>query len=115
MQHKDTGAYWCAVETILMNVKEQFHLTVQSAPDVSVVSSSVSGHQSGDISVQCLYSSGYQKKLKQWCRYKDQRCYTENRRLLFSSQSLIHRFLFSSSLNQHQVIQTLTGDYDIKS
>ncbi len=51
-----------------------------SAHDVSVVnSSSVSGHEGGDISVQCLYSSGYQNKVKQWCRYKDQSCYTVGR------------------------------------
>uniref|UniRef100_A0A671SQ66 Ig-like domain-containing protein n=1 Tax=Sinocyclocheilus anshuiensis TaxID=1608454 RepID=A0A671SQ66_9TELE len=50
-----------------------------SSPDVSVVSSSVSGHEGGDISVKCLYSSGYQIKLKQWCRYKDQSCYTVGR------------------------------------
>uniref|UniRef100_A0A671SMD2 Immunoglobulin V-set domain-containing protein n=1 Tax=Sinocyclocheilus anshuiensis TaxID=1608454 RepID=A0A671SMD2_9TELE len=49
------------------------------SPDVSVVSSSVSGHEGGDISVQCFYSSGYQDKLKQWCRYKDQSCYTVGR------------------------------------
>uniref|UniRef100_A0A8C1YIH1 Ig-like domain-containing protein n=1 Tax=Cyprinus carpio TaxID=7962 RepID=A0A8C1YIH1_CYPCA len=42
-------------------------------------SSSVSGHEGGDISVQCLYNSGYKNKLKQWCRYKDQRCYKEKK------------------------------------
>ncbi len=47
--------------------------------DVSVVSNSVSGHKGGDISVQCLFSSGYQNKVKQWCRYKDQSCYTVGR------------------------------------
>ncbi len=52
---------------------------VCSAPDVSVVSSSVSGHEGGDISVQCFYSSGYQNEVKQWCRYKDQSCYTVGR------------------------------------
>ncbi len=47
---------------------------------MSVVnSSSVSGHEGGDISVQCLYSSRYQNKTKQWCRYKDQSCYTVGR------------------------------------
>ncbi len=50
-----------------------------SAPDVSVVNSSVSGHEGGDISVQCLYSSEYKNKVKQWCRYKDQSCYTVGR------------------------------------
>ncbi|KAL0153712.1 hypothetical protein M9458_050990, partial [Cirrhinus mrigala] len=45
-------------------------------PDVSVVNSSVSGHEGGDISVQCLYSSGFKNKLKQWCRIKDKSCYT---------------------------------------
>ncbi len=52
---------------------------VCSAPDVSVVNSSVSGHEGGDISVQCLYSSEYKNKVKQWCRYKDQSCYTVGR------------------------------------
>ncbi|XP_073704635.1 polymeric immunoglobulin receptor-like [Garra rufa] len=82
LKHEDTGTYWCAVEVGGIFVKdaiEQFQLTVQSAPDVSVVSSSVSGHEGGDISVQCLYSPGYQNKLKQWCRYKDPSCYTVGR------------------------------------
>ncbi|ROL51544.1 CMRF35-like molecule 5 [Anabarilius grahami] len=47
------------------------------APDVSVVSSSVSGHEGGNVSVQCFYRSRYHS-LKQWCRYKDQSCYTVN-------------------------------------
>ncbi len=46
---------------------------------MSVVNSSVSGHEGGDISVQCFYSSGYQNKVKQWCRYKYQSCYTVER------------------------------------
>ncbi|KAL0153708.1 hypothetical protein M9458_050986, partial [Cirrhinus mrigala] len=48
-------------------------------PDVSVVNSSVSGHEGGDISVQCLYSSGYKNEDKQWCRIKDKSCYTKGR------------------------------------
>ncbi|XP_016298949.1 polymeric immunoglobulin receptor-like [Sinocyclocheilus anshuiensis] len=81
LQYEDTGAYWCAVEIegITLDVTEQLHLTVQTAPDVSVVNSSVSGHEGGDISVKCLYSSRYQNKLKQWCRIKDQSCYTVGR------------------------------------
>ncbi|KAK9980216.1 hypothetical protein ABG768_013596 [Culter alburnus] len=76
----DSGYYWCAVE---INAKpddgKRLYLTVKPAPDVSVVSSSVSGHEGGNVSVQCFYSSGYQYKLKQWCRYKDQSCYTAGR------------------------------------
>ncbi|KAL1246850.1 hypothetical protein QQF64_034775 [Cirrhinus molitorella] len=81
LQYEDTGSYWCAVEIegITWDVTEYLHLTVQSVPDVSVVSSSVSGHEGGDISVECLYSSGYQYEGKQWCRYKDQSCYTVGR------------------------------------
>ncbi|XP_026111242.1 polymeric immunoglobulin receptor-like [Carassius auratus] len=81
LQNKHTGLYYCVVETGVnkTNVTYELYLKIQSAPDVSVVNSSVSGHEGGDISVQCLYSSGYQNKVKQWCRYKDQRCYTVGR------------------------------------
>ncbi|XP_048020284.1 polymeric immunoglobulin receptor-like isoform X2 [Megalobrama amblycephala] len=78
----DSGYYWCAVEIGTYtnpDDKKRLYLTVKQAPDVSVVSSSVSGHEGGNVSVQCFYSSGYQNKLKQWCRYKDQRCYTVGR------------------------------------
>ncbi|XP_050957171.1 polymeric immunoglobulin receptor-like [Labeo rohita] len=82
LQNKHTGFYYCVVETgeqPPINTLFEAYLKIQSDPDVSVVSSSVSGHEGGDISVQCLYSSGYQNKLKQWCRYKDQSCYTVGR------------------------------------
>ncbi|XP_059419040.1 CMRF35-like molecule 5 [Carassius carassius] len=81
LQHEDTGSYWCVVEIegILIDESEQLYLTVQSAPDVSVVNSSVSGHEGGDISVQCFYTLRYKNKLKQWCRYKDKSCYTVGR------------------------------------
>ncbi|XP_059420222.1 polymeric immunoglobulin receptor-like [Carassius carassius] len=82
LQHEETGAYWCAVEIggiFVMDATEQLQIKVQSAPDVSVVSSSVSGHEGGDISVQCFYTLRYKNKLKQWCRYKDQSCYTVGR------------------------------------
>ncbi|XP_067220131.1 polymeric immunoglobulin receptor-like [Chanodichthys erythropterus] len=82
LQDKDTGSYWCAVDIegiFEVDETEQLHLIVQSAPDVSVVSSSVSGHEGGNVSVQCFYTSGYQNELKQWCRYKDQSCYTVGR------------------------------------
>ncbi|CAM4587107.1 unnamed protein product [Leuciscus chuanchicus] len=82
LQHEDTGSYWCVEEIggiFQMDEKEQLNLTVQSAPDVSVKNSSVSGHEGDNVSVQCFYTSGYQNKLKQWCRYKDKSCYTEKR------------------------------------
>ncbi|XP_059357137.1 polymeric immunoglobulin receptor-like isoform X2 [Carassius carassius] len=82
LQNKHNGRYYCVVETGEQppkNITYEYQLFIQAAPDVSVVSSSVSGHEGGDISVQCLYSSGYQNKVKQWCRYKDQRCYTVGR------------------------------------
>ncbi|XP_051716683.1 polymeric immunoglobulin receptor-like isoform X6 [Ctenopharyngodon idella] len=80
LQNKHTGGYSCVVETEgLSTFIYDLHLMVQPAPDVSVVSSSVSGHEGGDVSVQCFYTSGYQNKLKQWCRYKDQSCYTVGR------------------------------------
>ncbi|XP_026054198.1 polymeric immunoglobulin receptor-like [Carassius auratus] len=80
LKTSDSGYYWCAVE-IGGEIDNGYYLylTVQSNPDVSVVSSSVSGHEGGDISVQCFYSSGYQNEVKQWCRYKDQSCYTVGR------------------------------------
>ncbi|XP_052390223.1 polymeric immunoglobulin receptor isoform X1 [Carassius gibelio] len=76
----DSGYYWCAVE-IGGEIDNGYYLylTVQSNPDVFVVSSNVSGHEGGDISVQCFYSSGYKNEVKQWCRYKDQSCYTVGR------------------------------------
>ncbi|XP_051716647.1 CMRF35-like molecule 9 isoform X2 [Ctenopharyngodon idella] len=80
LQNKHTGGYSCVVETEGQpTVTYELHLEVQSAPDVSVVSSSVSGHEGGDVSVQCFYTSRYKNKTKQWCRYKDQSCYTVGR------------------------------------
>ncbi|XP_067218701.1 polymeric immunoglobulin receptor-like [Chanodichthys erythropterus] len=78
----DSGKYWCAVEIGdygTVDAGYYLYLTVQSAPDVSVMNSSVSGHEGGNVSVQCFYSSGYQYSHKQWCTYKDQRCYTVGR------------------------------------
>ncbi|XP_042574971.1 polymeric immunoglobulin receptor-like [Cyprinus carpio] len=83
LQNKHNGNYYCIVETGEQpptKIIYEPYLKIQSAPDVFVVnSSSVSGHEGGDISVQCLYSSGYKNKSKQWCRYKDQSCYTVGR------------------------------------
>ncbi|XP_067218893.1 polymeric immunoglobulin receptor-like isoform X2 [Chanodichthys erythropterus] len=80
LQKKHTGDYSCVVETDgLSTIRYDLHLRVQFAPDVSVVSSSVSGHEGGNVRVQCFYSSRYQNELKQWCRYKDQSCYTVGR------------------------------------
>uniref|UniRef100_W5L280 Ig-like domain-containing protein n=1 Tax=Astyanax mexicanus TaxID=7994 RepID=W5L280_ASTMX len=78
----DTGSYWCAVEIEEgPDVYEQFYITVKSGldPVVSVVESSVEGQEGGVVRIQCLYSAGYQSEQKQWCRSKDQRCYTVGR------------------------------------
>uniref|UniRef100_A0A8C1LUE3 Ig-like domain-containing protein n=1 Tax=Cyprinus carpio TaxID=7962 RepID=A0A8C1LUE3_CYPCA len=61
LQNKHTGYYFCT--------------HTGSQPN----NSSVSGHEGGDISVQCVYSSDYQNKLKRWCRYKDKSCHTVER------------------------------------
>ncbi|KAL1281012.1 hypothetical protein QQF64_015612 [Cirrhinus molitorella] len=81
LQNKHTGDYYCFVETGEQSQIDIYKpsLKIQSAPDVFVVSSSVSGHEGGNVSVECLYSSGYQNKTKRWCRYKDQSCYEEKR------------------------------------
>nr|XP_055059804.1 polymeric immunoglobulin receptor-like [Misgurnus anguillicaudatus] len=78
LQDQNTGYYWCGVEVegITFDVTEWFYIKIQSAPDVSVMSSSVTVDEGGNISVQCLYTSTYKNKHKQWCRYKDKSCYT---------------------------------------
>nr|XP_055059797.1 polymeric immunoglobulin receptor-like [Misgurnus anguillicaudatus] len=81
LQHQNTGYYWCAVEIegVTHDVTEKFYITIQSAPDVSVMSSSVTVDEGGNISVQCFYTSTYKNETKQWCRYKDKICYTVGR------------------------------------
>ncbi|XP_060762352.1 polymeric immunoglobulin receptor-like [Neoarius graeffei] len=44
-------------------------------PDLSVMESRVSAEEGGSVTVQCLYSTAYQKKQTQWCRFKDRSCY----------------------------------------
>ncbi|XP_058611782.1 polymeric immunoglobulin receptor-like isoform X2 [Onychostoma macrolepis] len=82
LHNNQNGDYYCVLETgeqSPINTIYKLYLKIQSVPDVSVVNSSVSGREGGDISVQCLYSSEYQNEVKQWCRYKDQSCYTVGR------------------------------------
>ncbi|XP_051557701.1 CMRF35-like molecule 1 isoform X2 [Myxocyprinus asiaticus] len=76
LQNKHNGLCYFLVETGGSTALSylQFYLQIKSVPDLSVVSSSVTGQEGGNISVQCLYSSEYKNKLKQWCRYKDKRC-----------------------------------------
>ncbi|XP_056325734.1 polymeric immunoglobulin receptor-like, partial [Danio aesculapii] len=82
LQEKHTGRYYCVVETgedpSIKDIYEPY-LQVQAAPDMSVMSSSVSAHEGSNVSVQCFYSSEYQNKLKRWCRYKDKSCFTEEK------------------------------------
>ncbi|XP_039531996.1 CMRF35-like molecule 9 isoform X2 [Pimephales promelas] len=80
LENKHNGDYSCAVENEgKPTVTFELHLKVQSAPDVSVMNSSVSGREGDNVSVQCFYTSGYKNKPKQWCRYKDKSCYTVGR------------------------------------
>ncbi|XP_073787323.1 polymeric immunoglobulin receptor-like isoform X1 [Danio rerio] len=78
LQESDSGYYWWAVEIGdgAIDAGYSLYLAVQSAPDASVVSSSVSGQEGDNISVQCFYSSGYKAKDKQWCRIEENGCYT---------------------------------------
>ncbi|XP_073787227.1 polymeric immunoglobulin receptor-like [Danio rerio] len=82
LQESDSGYYWCTVEITgprKLDAGYYLYLIVQPAPDVSVMSSSVSGHEGGNLSAQCFYSSGYKAKNKQWCGYKDKKCFTEKK------------------------------------
>ncbi|KAL6468107.1 hypothetical protein MHYP_G00237840 [Metynnis hypsauchen] len=82
LQSGDTGMYWCTVEIggiFQPDDKEDVYITVKSDPDLSVVESSVSGQEGGSVSVQCLYSAGYQNEQKQWCRSKPWSCYKVGR------------------------------------
>nr|XP_055057366.1 polymeric immunoglobulin receptor-like isoform X2 [Misgurnus anguillicaudatus] len=80
LKGEHNGTYYCAVKTGEqpgdMTITDELHLHVKPAPDVSVMSSSVTVDEGGNISVQCLYNTKYKNKNKQWCRYKDKRCYT---------------------------------------
>uniref|UniRef100_A0A8C1KSI5 Ig-like domain-containing protein n=1 Tax=Cyprinus carpio TaxID=7962 RepID=A0A8C1KSI5_CYPCA len=89
LQNKHTGPYYCVVDNQGQpTVTYEPYIKVQSAPGVSVVNSNVSGHEGGDISVQCLYSSRYKNKTKQWCKYTDHSCYTVGRTDTFQNSSV---------------------------
>nr|NP_001293028.1 polymeric immunoglobulin receptor-like 3.9 precursor [Danio rerio]AHH83820.1 polymeric immunoglobulin receptor-like group 3-9 [Danio rerio] len=82
LQESNSSYYWCAVEIGgpgTLDAGYYLYLTVQSDPAVSVMNSSVSGHEGGNVSVQCFYSSRYKAKNKQWCRVKDKSCFTEKK------------------------------------
>ncbi|XP_073787427.1 polymeric immunoglobulin receptor [Danio rerio] len=80
LQDNQAGDYYCVVETGgKLNVTYELFLLVHSAPAMSVMSSSVSGHEGDDVRVQCFYSSAYKYQLKRWCRYKDQKCFSEKK------------------------------------
>ncbi|XP_049334963.1 polymeric immunoglobulin receptor-like, partial [Astyanax mexicanus] len=82
LKTEDTGWYWCAVEIegITQDVYEPFVIIVKSGVDLlSVVESSMEGQEGGVVRIKCIYSAGYQSEQKQWCRSKDQWCYTVGR------------------------------------
>ncbi|XP_053343190.1 transmembrane domain-containing protein TMIGD3-like [Clarias gariepinus] len=82
LQPGDTGWYWCAVEIgdiTEPDVKEEIYITVKADLDLSVKDSRVRGEEGGSVTVQCHYSTEYQNKEKQWCRFKDKYCITFKR------------------------------------
>ncbi|XP_073787218.1 uncharacterized protein isoform X2 [Danio rerio] len=92
LQPSDSGYYWCAVEiggSGTLDAGYYVYLTVQSAPNVFVMSSSVSGHEGDDVRVQCFYSSGYKAKNKQWCRVKDKKCFYPKKKTDTSQNSSV--------------------------
>ncbi|XP_017351279.1 polymeric immunoglobulin receptor [Ictalurus punctatus] len=90
LQTENTGWYWCAVEINgLRDVNENLYITVKSDPDLSVMESRVSGEQGCSVTVHCLYSAAYRNTQKQWCRFKDKRCYNVGRTAT-SQNSAVH-------------------------
>ncbi|XP_073705187.1 polymeric immunoglobulin receptor-like [Garra rufa] len=89
LQDKDTGHCNCVMDIQgQLTTTYRLYIQVESALDVSVVSSSVSGHEGGDISVQCLYSRKYKNEVKWWCRYKDRSCYKEKKTVTSQNSSV---------------------------
>ncbi|KAL7851087.1 hypothetical protein AOLI_G00214430 [Acnodon oligacanthus] len=76
LQDSDSGHYWCAVETDRSYDKDYLYLGVSEDPAVSVIKSRVSGQEGGSVSVQCLYSPKYKNEKREWCRFKDWRCFS---------------------------------------
>ncbi|XP_051555218.1 polymeric immunoglobulin receptor-like isoform X2 [Myxocyprinus asiaticus] len=80
LQEKHSGRYCCNTDTgepsSSSAVLHDFYLQIKSVPGISVVSSSVTGQEGGNISVQCFYTYKYKTTFKRWCRYKGMRCYT---------------------------------------
>ncbi|KAL6468132.1 hypothetical protein MHYP_G00238090 [Metynnis hypsauchen] len=80
LQDSDSGYYWCVVEiTGGSDDMDYLYLTVSSDPAVSVINSRVSGQEGGSVSVQCLYSDKYKNQMRNWCRFKDWRCFPMGR------------------------------------
>ncbi|XP_060722055.1 polymeric immunoglobulin receptor-like [Tachysurus vachellii] len=75
LKKSDTGWYWCSAGDLQVPV----HISVSDPPpeellDLSVIESRVRGVKGSTVTVQCLYSSEYQNKQKQWCRFKYGQC-----------------------------------------
>ncbi|KAL7851091.1 hypothetical protein AOLI_G00214470 [Acnodon oligacanthus] len=82
LQDSDSSYYWCAVEiggTETPDDKDYLYLTVSADPAVSVINSRVSGQEGGSVGVQCLYSPKYKNEKREWCRFKDWRCFSGGR------------------------------------
>ncbi|KAL7851090.1 hypothetical protein AOLI_G00214460 [Acnodon oligacanthus] len=63
----------------LKNLAWPTQTQMEDYPAVSVINSRVSGQEGGSVSVQCLYSSKYKNEKREWCRFKDWRCFSGGR------------------------------------
>ncbi|XP_058275035.1 polymeric immunoglobulin receptor-like isoform X2 [Hemibagrus wyckioides] len=73
----ESGTYWCAAEIAdkwQPDDRDYLYLTISQ--DLSVRENRVRGEEGGSVTVQCLYSAAYQNTQKQWCRFKDKKCWT---------------------------------------
>ncbi|KAI4879264.1 hypothetical protein NFI96_006283 [Prochilodus magdalenae] len=75
LQVTDTGRYWCAIKRgglMKADIRTSLELQViKDTPDLWVNSSSVSGTEGGNATVQCYYSDRLKEDEKKWCRSGD--------------------------------------------
>ncbi|KAL7851094.1 hypothetical protein AOLI_G00214500 [Acnodon oligacanthus] len=90
LQDSDSGYYWCAVEiTGGSDDGVHFHLAVSEDPAVSVMNSRERGQEGGSVTVQCRYSTEHESTLKQWCRFKDEKCFPVEKRSTYQNSAVL--------------------------